>query len=60
MYNSKSLLTLLDTIEEEKKKERSRPSVERKGLLSEKKYNEYVKDLYKSKKYKTKNKTKDK
>ena len=56
MYNSKSLISLVDTIEEEKKKERAKPSVERKGYLSEKKYNEYVKQLYKSKQYKKKRK----
>jgi len=60
MYNSKSLISLVDTIEEEKKKERSKPSVERKNYPSEKKYNEYVKDLYKSKKYKLNNKKKQK
>jgi len=56
MYNSKSLISLVDTIEEEKKKERAKPSVERKGYSSEKKYNEYVKQLYKSKQYKKKRK----
>jgi len=61
MYNSlKGLCDLVDTIEEEKKKERSKPSVERKNYPSEKKYNEYVKDLYKSKKYKMNNKKKQK
>jgi hypothetical protein len=54
MYNSlNGLCDLVDTIEDEQKKERSKPSVERKGFPSEKKYNEYVKDLYKSKKYKS-------
>jgi hypothetical protein len=60
MYNSKSLISLVDTIEEEKKKERAKPSVERKGYSSEKKYNEYVKQLYKSKQYKMNNKKKRK
>ncbi len=55
MYNSlNGLCDLVDTIEEEKKKERAKPSVERKGFLSEKKYNEYVKQLYKTKQYKKK------
>ena len=56
MYNSKSLMSLVDTFEEEKKKERAKPSVERKGYSSEKKYNEYVKQLYKTKQYKKKRK----
>ena len=41
---------IIDQEAEERKKERSKPSVERKGYSSEKKYNEFVKDLYKSKK----------
>lgn len=56
MYNSlKGLFDLVDTIEEEKKKERSKPSVERKGFPSEKKYNEYVKQLYKTNTFKKSN-----
>jgi len=53
MYNSlNGLCDLVDTIEDEQKKERSKPSVERKGFPSEKKYNEYVKDLYKTNTFK--------
>ena len=56
MYNSlNGLCDLVDTIEDEQKKERSKPSVERKGFPSEKKYNEYVKDLYKSNTFKKSN-----
>mgnify|MGYP003647629225 CR=1 FL=1 len=40
-----------DPIEEEKKKERMKPSVERKNTPNEKKYNEFVKKLYKQKKF---------
>lgn len=57
MYNSlNGLCDLVDTIEDEQKKERSKPSVERKNYPSEKKYNEYVKQLYKTKQYKKKRK----
>ena len=53
MYNSlNGLCDLVDTIEDEQKKERSKPSVERKGFPSEKKYNQYVKDLYKTNTFK--------
>lgn len=56
MYNSlNGLCDLVDTIEDEQKKERSKPSVERKGFPSEKKYNEYVKDLYKTNTFKKSN-----
>ena len=47
---------IIDEKQEERKKERSKPSVERKGFSSEKKYNEFVKDLYKSKMYRSKKK----
>jgi len=47
---------IIDQEAEERKKERSKPSVERKGYSSEKKYNEFVKDLYKSKMYRSKKK----
>ena len=40
-----------DPIEEEKEKERMKPSVERKNTPNEKKYNEFVKNLYKQKKF---------
>lgn len=43
---------LVDEEEEQRKKERSKPSVERKNTSNEKKYNEFVSRLrYKKKKY---------
>jgi hypothetical protein len=42
---------IIDEQQQEKKKERSKPSVERRGYSSEVKYNQFVKDLYKSKMY---------
>jgi hypothetical protein len=47
---------IIDEKAEQQKKERSKPSVERKGFSSEKKYNQFVKDLYKSKMYNLKKK----
>jgi len=47
---------IIDEKQEERKKERSKPSVERKGYSSEKKYNEFVTQLYKNKMYKSKKK----
>jgi len=38
---------LIDLEEEKKRIERTKPSVERRKLPSEKKYNQFVKDLYK-------------
>jgi|TARA_B110000977_G_C11048601_1_gene481495 hypothetical protein len=62
MYNSKTKMAkcekiktqydLIDPEELNKKKEINKPSVERKKLPSEIKYNEYVKKLYKEKKLK--------
>lgn len=59
MYNTKINLPkceikskLTDMIEKETKKERKKITVEREKTSSEKKYNEYVKKLYKTKKLK--------
>lgn len=43
----KSPYDLIDPEEEKKRIERTKPSVERRKLPSEKKYNQFVKDLYK-------------
>ena len=48
----KSPYDLPDPENEKKEKERTKPSVERKKLPSEKKYNEFVKKLYKQQKKK--------
>ena len=47
----KSPYDLIDPEEEQIKKERNKPSVERKNTPNEKKYNEFVKKLYKQKKF---------
>ncbi len=47
----KSAYDLIDPEEEQVKKERNKPSVERKKTPNEKKYNEFVKKLYKQKKF---------
>jgi hypothetical protein len=62
MYNSKNTIPkcekiktqydLIDPEELDKKKEINKPSVERKKIPSEKKYNEFVTKLYKDKKLK--------
>ena len=44
---------LIDPEEEQIKKERNKPSVERKKTPNEKKYNDFVKKLYKQKKFKS-------
>jgi len=41
---------IVDKDEEEKKKERNKPSIERKKTPNEKKYNEFVASLYRNKK----------
>tara|TARA_R100001463_G_scaffold101917_1_gene156339 strand:+ start:3010 stop:3183 length:174 start_codon:yes stop_codon:yes gene_type:complete len=48
----KSSYDLIDPEEEQIKKERNKPSVERKKTPNEKKYNEFVKKLYKQKRFK--------
>jgi len=46
----KSVYDLPNPEEEERKKERTKPSVERKKIKSEITYNQFVKDLYKKQK----------
>ena len=43
---SASLLTLLDEVKERVKKERAKPTVERRKTKQEENYNKFVKQLY--------------
>lgn len=61
MYNHgekiAKMCTLCDHDKKAQKQERTRPSVERRRTSSEKRYNEFVKQLYKSKKNRIKART---